>query len=153
VFLMGFFAVVFFIPDMGGYFLEFSNFAPADPLVTPDHISPLWYMTPFYAMLRVVPDKLFGVIVMGGGIVTLLFMPWLDKSPVRSMHYKGVFSKYALAFFIISFFTLGYLGTVDITPIRQLVARICTVVYFSYFILMPFYSRYEAHQTPSSRIS
>ncbi len=153
VFLIGFFAVVFFIPDMGGYFLEFSNFAPADPLVTPEHISPLWYMTPFYAMLRVVPNKLFGVIVMGGGVVMLLFMPWLDKSPVRSMHYKGVFSKYALAFFILSFFTLGYLGTLDITPIRQVVARICTVMYFAYFILMPFYSRYEAHQIPPSRIS
>ncbi len=152
VFLLAFFAVVFFIPDMGGYFLEHDNFVPADPLTTPEHIAPVWYMTPFYTMLRAVPDKLFGVITMGGSILILLFMPWLDKSPVRSMRYKGMYSRYALWVFIFSFFILGYLGTVNMTPARQILARVCAITYFSYFLLMPFYSRYEKHSSPPERI-
>ncbi len=143
VFLIGFFAIIFFAPEMGGYFLEHANFAAADPFVTPDHIAPVWYMTPFYTMLRAIPDKLTGVIVMGGAIAILLFLPWLDKSRVRSMRYKGVFSKYTLLLFVICFFILGYLGTVPVTPIRQYLARICTAVYFAYFLFMPLYSRYE----------
>ena len=153
VFLMGFFAVVFFIPDMGGYFLEQANFAPADPLVTPDHIAPVWYMTPFYAMLRAVPNKLFGVMTMGFAIVILLLMPWFDKSRVRSMRYKGHYSNYALAVLIASFMTLGYLGTISVTLFTQYLARICTVLYFSYFLLMPFYSRYETVRVMPQRIA
>ncbi len=152
VFLIGFFSVIFFVPDMGGYFLEHANFAPADPLVTPEHIAPVWYMTPFYTMLRAVPDKLSGVVVMGGSIVILLFMPWLDKSRVRSMRYKGTYSKYALLVFIISFFILGYLGTVSVTPMKQYLARGCTVVYFAYFLFMPLYSRYEGYRLAPERI-
>lgn len=153
VFLIGFFAVVFFFPEMGGYFLEHANFTPADPLTTPDHIAPVWYMTPFYGMLRAIPDKLFGVVVMGGAIVILLFVPWLDKSPVRSIRYKGHYSKYALLAFVISFLILGYLGTVNVTPIKLYLARICTAVYFAFFFFMPLYTRYEAHHPVPERIT
>ncbi|HHF7345623.1 TPA: cytochrome bc complex cytochrome b subunit [Legionella feeleii] len=152
VFLIGFFAVVFFIPEMGGYFLEYANFAPANPMVTPEHIAPVWYMTPFYAILRAIPHKLTGVIAMGAAILILLFIPWLDRSPVRAMRYKGNYSKYALIAFVISFCILGYLGTVQVTPLKQYLARICTVIYFAYFLLMPFYSRYEQHKTVPERI-
>ena len=153
VFLIVFFSVVFFVPDMGGYFLEHANFSPADPLVTPDHITPVWYMTPFYAMLRAVPDKLLGVIVMGSAVGILWFMPWLDKSPVRSMRYKGRCSKIALAGLVISFIFLGYLGTVGITPLKQILARVFTVVYFAYFIFMPFYSRFDPYVSVPDRIT
>ena len=152
VFLIGFFAVVFFVPDMGGYFLESANFAPADPLITPEHIAPVWYLTPFYTMLRAIPDKLSGVLVMGSAILILLVVPWLDKSQVRSMRYKGAYSKYALLAFILSFFILGFLGTVNVTPLRQYLARICTTIYFAYFLLMPLYSRYEQHRSVPERI-
>lgn len=152
VFLIGFFAIVFFVPDMGGYFLESSNFAPANPLVTPAHITPIWYMTPFYSMLRAIPDKLFGIIIMGSSIIFLLLMPWLDKSPVRSMRYKGVYSKYALVLFVVSVLILGYLGTVDMTPLRQCLARACTAIYFIYFLCMPFFTRYEPHRFVPNRI-
>ena len=153
VFLIGFFAVIFFVPEMGGYFLEHANFAPADPLVTPEHIAPVWYMTPFYTMLRAIPNKLSGVIVMGGSIAILLLMPWLDKSRVRSMRYKGIYSKFALAVFIISFFILGYLGTVNVTPMKQYLARLCTAIYFAYFLFMPLYSRYEHSRPAPERIA
>ena len=152
VFLIGFFAVVFFAPDMGGYFLEHDNFAPANPLVTPDHIAPVWYMTPFYAILRAVPDKLGGVILMGSSIIVLLFMPWLDKSPVHSMRYKGVYSKCALTLFVVSFLTLGYLGTVTVTPFKQYLARAATALYFAYFLFMPFYTHYEPYQQVPERL-
>jgi ubiquinol-cytochrome c reductase cytochrome b subunit len=143
VFLIGFFAIVFFAPEMGGYFLEHANFAPADPLVTPDHIAPVWYMTPFYAMLRGIPDKLFGVITMGSSLIILFFLPWLDKSPVRSMRYKGFYSKWGLRLFVVSFISLGYLGTGDATPLKHYLAQLCTAIYFAYFLFMPFYSRHE----------
>lgn len=152
LFLIGFFAVVFFVPDMGGYFLEHDNFTPANPLVTPDHIAPVWYMTPFYAILRAIPDKLLGVVLMGSSILLLLFMPWLDKSPVRSMRYKGIYSRIALALFVMSFITLGYLGTTSVTPFKQILARAAATCYFAYFLLMPFYSRYDQHGTVPERI-
>ncbi len=152
VFLIVFFAIVFFFPEMGGYFLEHENFAPANPLVTPEHIAPVWYLAPFYALLRAIPDKLMGVIALGAAIFILLLLPWLDKSPVRSMRYKGYYSRYALGAFVICFFILGYLGTVNVTPVKQYLARACAVVYFAYFLLMPFYSRCETHHTPPERI-
>ena len=153
VFLIGFFAIIFFVPDMGGYFLEHANFAPADPLITPEHIAPVWYMTPFYTMLRAIPDKLSGAIVMGASIAILLFLPWLDKSRVRSMRYKGPYSKYALGAFVGSFIILGYLGTVNVTPMKQYLARICTAIYFAYFLFMPLYSRYEQSRLVPERIT
>ena len=153
VFAICFFAVVFFIPDGGGYFLEAVNFAPADPLMTPSHIAPVWYMTPFYTMLRAIPDKLPGVVVMGSSILMLLFLPWLDQSSVRSMRYKGYYSRWGLTLFVVSFAILGYLGTIDVTPMRQYVARVCTVIYFAYFLVMPWYSRCERCRLVPDRIA
>jgi ubiquinol-cytochrome c reductase cytochrome b subunit len=151
-FAFGFFAVVFFLPEMGGYFLEHDNFVPANPMVTPDHIAPVWYMAPFYAILRAVPDKLGGIILMASSIVLLLFMPWFDKSAVKSMRYKGHYSRTALGLYVLSFLTLAYLGTSDVTPIKLFLARIASTVYFAYFLTMPFYSRYEAHRPVPERI-
>ena len=152
VFLIFFLGVVFFTPEMGGYFLEHANFAPANSMVTPDHIAPVWYMTPYYAMLRAIPNKLIGVIVMLGSIVVYFFLPWLDKSPVRSIRYKGAFSKGALWTFAVSFVMLGYLGTVDVTPVKLFLARIGTSIYFAYFLLMPLYTRFEWHRQVPERI-
>ena len=152
VFLIIFFAIVFFAPEMGGYFIEHANFTPANLLETPEHIAPIWYMTPFYTMLRAIPDKLSGVVVMNASIFILLFLPWLDKSRVRSMRYKGIFSKYALLALVMSFVMLGYLGTVSVTPMTLHLARFFTVIYFGYFLLMPFYTRYERFDFPPERI-
>lgn len=151
-FLIFFFLVVFFLPEMGGYFLEHANFIPANPLVTPEHIAPVWYLTPFYAMLRAIPNKLVGVCAMAGSLLILFFVPWLDRSPVRSIRYKGIYSKFALFVFIISFISLGYLGTVIMTPVKQYFARLFTLLYFAYFLLMPFYTRYEIHRVVPERI-
>jgi ubiquinol-cytochrome c reductase cytochrome b subunit len=152
VFLIGFFAIVFFFPEMGGYFIEPENFAPANYLVTPEHIAPAWYLTPFYAILRAIPDKLMGVMVMGSAVLILLFLPWLDKSSVRSMRYKGCYSRVALAALVISFVVLGYLGSTSVTPGKLCLARICSVIYFAYFLLMPVYSRFERQQKVPERI-
>lgn len=153
VFLIIFAAVVFFAPAMGGYFLEDNNFTPANQLVTPAHIAPVWYFTAFYAMLRAIPDKLGGVMVMGGAVVVLFFLPWLDRSRVKSIRYKGWLSKIALALFTVSFLILSYLGTVEPTPMRNIVARICTGLYFAFFLLMPFYSRLEKTKPEPERIT
>ena len=141
LFFMGFFAIVFFIPDMGGYFIDPINAIPANPTVTPQHITPLWYMAPFYAMLRCVPDKSFGVIVMGSAMFILLLLPWLDRSPVRAMRYKGYVSQVALVFFVLAVLFLGVLGMMELSPGAIWCARGCTGVYFAYFLLMPWYSR------------
>ncbi|MDP3269021.1 MAG: cytochrome b N-terminal domain-containing protein [Legionella sp.] len=153
VFLILFFSVVFFTPEMGGYFLEHANFVPANPMVTPDHIAPVWYMAPFYAILRAIPNKLIGIACMGGAIILLFFMPWLDRSPVRSMRYKGLFSRISLGLFVFSFLLLGYLGTAPVTPLLLFLARISTVLYFSYFIFMPLYTRMESHRPVPLRIT
>jgi ubiquinol-cytochrome c reductase cytochrome b subunit len=143
IFLLVFCSVVFFYPHMNGYFLEAANFQPADPLKTPEHIAPVWYFTPFYAMLRAVPDKLAGVLVMAGAIAALFVLPWLDRSPVRSMRYKGVASRFALAVLCAVFVTLGVLGTQLPTPTGVVLARVCTLVYFICLLGMPLYTRWE----------
>lgn len=153
VFLILFFSVVFFAPEMGGYFLEHANFVPANPMVTPDHIAPVWYMAPFYAILRAIPNKLIGIACMGGAIILLFFIPWLDRSPVRSMRYKGLFSRISLGLFVFSFLLLGYLGTAPFSPLLLFLARLGTVLYFSYFILMPLYTRMESHRPVPLRIT
>jgi ubiquinol-cytochrome c reductase cytochrome b subunit len=140
VFLMVFSAILFFAPEMGGWFLEKDNFIPADPLKTPQHIVPLWYFTPFYAILRAVPDKFLGVVAMGGAIAVLFVLPWLDRSPVKSIRYKSVIFKVALAIFVVSFVVLGWLGTQPATPVFTNLARLFSVLYFAFFLLMPFYS-------------
>ena len=126
VFLFIFCFIVFFFPEMGGYFLEKPNFEQANPFKTPEHIAPVWYFTPFYAILRAIPDKLMGVIAMGASIALLFVLPWLDRSPVKSMRYKGWMSKIWLVVFCISFVILGILGVLAPTPERTLVSQICT---------------------------
>jgi ubiquinol-cytochrome c reductase cytochrome b subunit len=152
VFLTLFFSVVFFAPELGGYFLESSNFIPANPIITPDHITPVWYMAPFFAILRAIPNKLGGIICMGLAVLFLLFLPWLDRSPVKSMRYKGVFSRVSLVIFVLSVVLLGYLGTVSVSPVRLLLARVGTILYFLYFVLMPLYSRSEKSRPLPIRI-
>ncbi len=153
VFLIVFCTVVFFMPEMGGYFLEHPNFEPADPLKTPEHIAPVWYMTPFYAILRAVPDKFWGVVAMAAAIAILFVLPWLDRSPVRSIRYRGWMSKLALALFTISFVALGYLGMVPVTPLRTALAQICSVIYFLFFLLMPFYTSWERTKPLPDRVT
>ncbi len=153
VFFICFFAVVFFFPEGGGFFLEPPNFEAANALKTPAHIAPVWYYTPFYAILRAVPDKLLGVVAMGGAIAVLFLIPWLDRSPVRSMRYKGILSKIALTIFAISFVVLGYLGATPATPTATIMARIFTVLYFLFFLLMPFYTSIETCKQPPERVT
>ncbi len=153
VFFICFFAVVFFVPEGGGYFLEKPNFEVANPLKTPPHIAPVWYYMPFYAILRAVPSKLGGVIAMGAAIAVLFVLPWLDRSPVRSIRYKGILSKIALAIFVVSFLILGYLGGTASTPTSTIVGRICTILYFLYFLLMPFYTSIEKCKQPPERVT
>jgi len=150
VFLGLFSAVMFFYPDGGGYLIEHPNYEPADPLKTPELIAPVWYYTPFYSMLRAatfplagLDAKFWGLVVMAGAIIIPVVLPWLDKSPVKSIRYKGMGRKVMLALFVISFFILGYLGTVHPTPARTFLAQICTGIYFAYFLLMPWYTRAE----------
>lgn len=153
VFLIIFCAVIFFNPDMFGFFLEPDNFEPANPMKTPEHIVPAWYMTPYYAILRAIQDKLLGVIAMVSSIGILFFMPWLDRSPVKSIRYKGIWSKIALALFVISFMTLGYLGMHVPTPGRVLLAQICGVIYFGFFLLMPIYTTLETTKPVPERLT
>ncbi len=141
VFLALFAAVVFFAPEMNGYFLEHANFEPANRLKTPEHIAPVWYFTPFYAILRAVPDKLGGVILMGLAIVVLFLLPWLDRSPVRSIRYKSTINKVMLGLFAVSFVALGYLGLKPATDLYTNLARLFTVIYFAFFFGLPFFSR------------
>ncbi|WP_420825345.1 cytochrome b [Psychrobacter frigidicola] len=153
VFFICFFAVVFFFPEGGGFFLEPPNFEAANSLKTPAHIAPVWYYTPFYAILRAVPNKLGGVIAMGAAIAVLFLIPWLDRSPVRSMRYKGILSKIALTVFAISFVSLGYLGATPTTDAATLAARIFTVLYFLFFLLMPIYTAIEKCKQPPERVT
>ena len=160
VFLFLFCAVLFFYPDGGGYLIEHPNYEPADPLKTPELIAPVWYYTPFYSMLRAatfplfgLDAKLWGLIVMAGAIVLPFVLPWLDKSPVKSMRYKGLGSKIMLGLFVISFFILGYLGTVHPTPGRTVMAQVCTGIYFAYFLLMPWYTAVEKTKSVPERVT
>ncbi len=143
VFFVFFFYIIFFEPDFFGFFLESANFTPADKLVTPEHIAPVWYMTPYYAILRAIPNKLAGVIAMGASIAILFTLPWLDRSPVKSIRYKGLLSKIALLLFIVSFLILGYLGMEPPSEIKTLLAQIFSFIYFAFFLLMPIYSSRE----------
>ncbi len=153
VFLAVFAAVIFFFPDGGGYFLEKPNFEPANGLKTPPHIAPVWYYTPFYAILRAVPSKLGGVIAMGASIAVLFVLPWLDKSPVKSIKYKGTQSKIWLAIFVVSFLGLGYLGATPSDPIKTVFAQILSVTYFLFFLLMPFYTSMETVKPVPDRVT
>jgi ubiquinol-cytochrome c reductase cytochrome b subunit len=153
VFLIIFAAVVFFAPEMGGLFLEYANFDPANTLTTPEHIAPVWYFTPFYAILRAVPDKLLGVVLMGAAVMLPFFLPWLDRCKVKSIRYRSWIYKTALTLFAISFIALGYLGLQTTTDIYILLARVFTVVYFAFFILMPYYSAIETTKPVPTRVT
>jgi len=188
LFLMAFSAVVFFAPEAGGYFLEYNNFIPADPLVTPAHIAPVWYFTPFYSMLRAITSemmyaliacvvlaaafgvlkaripalfkgvvavaaavgvalmlsidaKFWGVVVMGGAVIILFFLPWLDCSPVKSIRYRPSWHKYVYAVFVVNFVILAYLGVQPPSPVGERVSQVGTLFYFGFFLLMPWWSR------------
>ncbi|MBB1162541.1 cytochrome b [Aquariibacter albus] len=198
-FLLIFTAIVFFAPEFGGYFLEFNNFIPADPLKTPAHIAPVWYFTPFYSMLRATTDpminvlcaivgvsvvlsllkggfsakgklllivgalvgvallkvfeaKFWGVVVMGGAVVILFFLPWLDRSPVKSIRYRPDWHKYLYGIFVIFFFILGYLGIQPPSPTGELVSQIGTLVYFGFFLLMPWWTRLGTFKPVPDRV-
>ena len=160
LFLFVFCAIVFFAPEMGGYFLEIANFQEADSLKTPEHVPPVWYYTPFYSMLRAVTYPLFGIdakfwgmLVMFGAIAILFVLPWLDKSPVKSIRYKGKFSRFALLAFVVAFLILGVLGTQSASPAKTLLAQLMTLVYFGYFFAMPWYTRAETTATPPERVT
>jgi ubiquinol-cytochrome c reductase cytochrome b subunit len=152
-FLIIFAVVLFYTPEMHGWFLEKDNFIPANPLKTPEHIEPLWYFTPFYAILRAVPDKFAGVMAMGSSIVMLFLLPWLDRSPVKSIRYKGWLFRSALIIFIVSFVGLAYLGTVPPTPIATGFSRVFAVLYFAFFILMPIYSKLDKTKPEPERVT
>jgi ubiquinol-cytochrome c reductase cytochrome b subunit len=153
VFLTLFAFVIFFAPEFGGLFLEPDNFNPADPLVTPEHIVPVWYFTPYYAILRAVPDKLAGVMLMGLAIMVLFALPWLDRSKVKSIRYKGWGSKILLAVFAVTFVRLGMLGMGEGTYIETIESRIWTFAYFAFFILMPFVTKYEKTRPEPERVT
>jgi len=172
VFLIVFSAIIFFAPEMGGYFLEANNFIPADPLKTPPHIAPVWYFTPYYSILRAVPPILNsqfpGVAAMGLSVVSFAFLPWLDRSQVKSIRYRGGLYKKWLAAFVVSFIILGYLGTEPSNVWGQfasdlplvggadratIVARIFSVVYFSFFALMPWYTKKDKTKPVPERVT
>ena len=140
MFLILFAFILFFWPEAGGLFLEHDNFIPANPLVTPEHIKPVWYFTPYYAILKAVPDKLMGVILMGLSVVILFFLPWLDRSPVKSIRYKGLWYKIMVGVFAVAFVRLGMLGMAEGTPAQTIEMRVWTFVYFAFFILLYFLS-------------
>ncbi|NBW52009.1 MAG: cytochrome bc complex cytochrome b subunit, partial [Betaproteobacteria bacterium] len=197
MFLMVFTAIIFFAPEFGGYFLEYNNFIPADPLKTPAHIAPVWYFTPFYSMLRAITSemmyaliacvigaaafgvikaklpnifkgaivgaavvvsvamlsidaKFWGVVVMGGAVVILFFLPWLDNSPVKSIRYRPDWHKYLYGIFVINFVVLAYLGVQPPSPIGERVSQVGTLFYFGFFLLMPWWSTIgDSKQVPS----
>jgi len=199
-FLIVFAFIVFFAPEMGGYFLEYNNFIPADPLKTPAHIAPVWYFTPFYSMLRAITDdftwvlagasvlgaialfikgnlrgiwriavpvillavavllrtidaKFWGVVAMGGAVVILFFLPWLDHSPVRSIRYRPTWHKYLYGIFIVNFLVLGYLGTQAPSPVFNIMSQIGTLIYLGFFLLMPVWSRLGTFKPVPDRIT
>lgn len=157
VFLCFFAAAVFFAPEMGGYFLEYPNFEPANPLKTPEHIAPVWYFTPFYAILRAVPPwfgtQLWGVLAMGLSIVLLFALPWLDRGATRSIRYRGWLYKSALLVFVVSFVGLGVLGALAPSPGRQAAAQFFSLMYFAFIVLMPFYTKMDKTTPPPERLT
>jgi ubiquinol-cytochrome c reductase cytochrome b subunit len=153
IFLLVFCLIVFFAPEMGGYFLEHANFEPANALQTPEHIAPVWYFTPFYAILRAVPNKLAGVALMVAAVVLLAFVPWLDRGKVRSIRYRGPIFKVFLIAFAVSFVALGWLGLQPATPGYTNAARVFSFVYFGFFLLMPWYTRIDRTRQPPERVT
>ncbi len=152
-FLIIFCAVIFFAPEGGGFFLEPPNFEPANPMKTPDHIAPVWYFTPFYAILRAIPDQLWGAVAMFAAIILLALLPWLDRCKVRSVRYRSTLHKVNLVNFVISFIVLGVLGVLPATPTYTLYAQIASVAYFAFFGLLWWYSKNEQTKPLPVRLS
>jgi ubiquinol-cytochrome c reductase cytochrome b subunit len=159
-FLIIFALILFYAPEMGGYFLEHPNFEPADPLKTPEHIAPVWYFTPYYAILRAVTidigplnSKVLGVMAMGAATVIFFALPWLDRSPVKSIRYRGPLFKVALTIFVIVFFILGFLGTQPVTPLFTVMSQVCSVLYFLFFLLMPIYTKHDKTKPVPERVT
>src|SRR5210317_2257947 len=152
VFLILFSVVVFFMPEMGGYFLEHANFVPANQFKTPEHIAPVWYFTPFYAILRAIPDKLMGVIAMFSAIVVLFLLPWIDRGKVRSIRYRSTTFKLLLVVLIVSFIGLGYLGALPVYETRTLFARLFSLGYFGFFLALWWISKNENTRPVPERV-
>jgi ubiquinol-cytochrome c reductase cytochrome b subunit len=153
VFFILFAIVVFFVPTLGGLFIETPNFEPANPLSTPLEIHPVWYFTPYYAILRAVPNQRIGALLLLLAVVAFFFLPWLDRSPVKSMRYRGWMSRAALALFALSFVVLGFLGLQPAEGLYVVLARIFTAIYFAFFLLMPIYSRLDAVKPLPERVT
>ncbi|GAB5414735.1 MAG: hypothetical protein Cons2KO_23380 [Congregibacter sp.] len=153
VFLFIFCAVMFFMPEMGGFFLEYANFEEANALKTPDHIAPVWYFTPFYSVLRAVPDKFWGFIAFAASVAIPFVLPWLDKSPVKSWRYRGNLNRTMLVLFVASFIILGVLGVKSPTPARTVLAQICSIFYFGFFLFMPIWSRMDKAKPVPERVT
>ncbi|UJF24565.1 cytochrome bc complex cytochrome b subunit [Suttonella sp. R2A3] len=160
VFCFIFAAIIFYLPEMGGYFLEHANFEQANPQVTPEHVAPSWYFGAFYSILRAmtwdwfgVPAKLWGVIAMFGAVAMIFILPWLDRSPVKSIRYKGWITKIAVVIFAIAFVVLTILGTKPPTDTVKFWAQIMTAVYFAFFLLMPIYSKLDKTKPVPQRVT
>jgi ubiquinol-cytochrome c reductase cytochrome b subunit len=153
VFLFIFCAIVFFLPEMGGYFLEFANFEEANSLKTPAHIAPVWYFTPFYSVLRAVPDKFWGFVAFAASVAIPFMLPWLDRSPVNSWRYRGNITKVMLVLFTASFLILGVLGVKAPTPARTTLAQICSIIYFAFFLLMPIWTSLDKTKPVPKRVT
>ncbi|HEY0664764.1 MAG TPA: cytochrome bc complex cytochrome b subunit [Gallionella sp.] len=156
-FLIVFVAIIFFAPDMGGYFLEYNNFVPANPMKTPEHIAPVWYFTPYYAILRAVPpmfgSQFPGVVAMGVATMIFFALPWLDRGKVKSIRYRGPIYKTFLALFVVSFIGLGWLGLMPATELYTWISRVLTVVYFAFFFLMPWYTKIDKCKPEPHRVT
>jgi ubiquinol-cytochrome c reductase cytochrome b subunit len=153
VFLFIFCGVIFFLPEMGGYFLEHANFEQANNLKTPEHIAPVWYFTPFYSVLRAVPDKFWGFIAFAASVAIPFVLPWLDRSNVKSWRYRGTITKVMLVLFVSSFLILGVLGVWAPTELRTTLARICSVIYFAFFLLMPIWTSMDKTKPVPERVT
>ncbi len=157
LFLIFFCVVMFYWPEGGGYFIEAPNFVPADPLKTPDHIAPVWYFTPFYTILRAVPSiggsPFPGVVAMGVSTLIFMLLPWLDRSPVKSIRYRSTTFKLWVAMFVVVFFILGFLGTKAPSPLYNIAGQICTVLYFAFFVCMPWYTKNEKCKPVPERVT
>src|SRR5579862_6825615 len=145
--------VVFFVPTLGGLFIEAPNFEPANPVSTPLEIHPVWYFTPYYAILRAVPNQRIGALLLLLAVAAFFFLPWLDRSPVKSMRYRGWMSRSALALFALSFVVLGFLGLQPAQGLYVVLARIFTAIYFAFFLLMPIYSRLDPVKPVPERVT
>jgi ubiquinol-cytochrome c reductase cytochrome b subunit len=157
VFLIVFCSIIFFAPEINGYFLEANNFVPGNPMKTPEHIAPVWYFTPYYAILRAIPplfgSQFPGVVAMGVATMIFFALPWLDRGKVKSIRYRGPIYKTFLAAFVVSFIGLGWLGLLPSTPTYTVIARILSVVYFAFFLLMPWYTKIDKCKPEPDRVT